>query len=95
MPILSQINLDLKYVNFQQYNKTKQVTLQDILGLPYDERKYLSFLEIAPSEYVIHFYLSRQSNLALEYMVFFTDETQFNAIKKQYYDALRTLYHTV
>ena len=95
MIILSQINLDLRYVNFQHYGKTKQVTLQDILELPYDERKYLSFIEVRPGEYIIHFFLSRQSNLALEYMLEVEDEEQFNTIKKQYYDTLRTLYHKV
>ena len=92
---LSDITLELFAMNATECRNGKTCTLEDVVKLPYDERKHLSWhlleLESGCELYIIHFYMCRQINLGLEY-IFETDNTDwFNAIRESYFDRIRML----
>lgn len=86
---LSTIKLTLKYVCFQLDNRGKQITLEDVLKLPFEKRCYLSFFEeLEPERHVIHFFWSQQYDIYLEYILETDDLLYFYRIRKAYYAKL-------
>lgn len=94
---LGEITLEITHINATECRNGKTCTLADVIKLPYDERKYLSWHKIEDEEsglmnYYIHFYMCRQANLGLEYL-FKTDNIDwFNAIRESYFSRIRILY---
>ena len=93
---LSEITLELFAMNATECRNGKTCTLADVIRLPYDERKLLSWhsleLDSGDTLYVIHFYLARQINLALEYY-FETDNMEwFDVIRESYFRQIGILY---
>lgn len=86
MQILKDIILKLEYINAIEVSSDciKKCSLYDIALLKTEERWYLSWHQVGTTNY-IHFYLSRQSNLGLEYINNELTDDQFNYIRKYYY----------
>lgn len=86
MEILKSIVLRLETINMITYTgNEKQCSLYDIAIMKQEERYYLSWHEDINGINYIHFYLSRQSNLGLEYINDELTTEQFNYIRTYYY----------
>ena len=89
MDRLKQTMLTLTYVNLQDARREdRMVSLHDVLLMDPVDRYLLSWHQIDGRNY-IHLYFSRQSNLGLEYINDNLSDTEFDDIRKLYYEAIR------